>query len=74
MENNWLNLVNLLKGQKYWQRWYTTWKTKKIFNELVEEKSFEFQNLKKKLILIIWYIGTKLKEWVRKTLVIKKIW
>ena len=52
----------------------TTWRTKKLFNELVEKRSSEIQNLKKKWILIIWYISTKLKEEVRKNLVIIKIW
>ena len=37
-------------------------KKKKIFHELVEERSSEFRNLEKKLILIIWFVSTKLKK------------
>ena len=39
---------------------------KKTFNELVEERSSEFKDLEKKLILIIWFISTKLKDQVLK--------
>ena len=39
---------------------------KKTFNELVEERSPEFKDLEKKLILIIWFISTKLKDQVLK--------
>ena len=41
--------MKLLKRFWYWQIKYTTWWTKKIFNRLVEEKSYEFQNLKEKI-------------------------
>ena len=39
---------------------------KKTFNELVEERSPEFKDLEKTLILIIWFISTKLKDQVLK--------
>ena len=39
---------------------------KKTFNELVEERSPEFKDLEKNLILIIWFISTKLKDQVLK--------
>ena len=39
---------------------------KKTFNELVEERSPEFKDLEKILILIIWFISTKLKDQVLK--------
>ena len=41
--------MKLIKRFWYWQIKYTTWWTKKIFNRLVEEKSYEFQNLKEKI-------------------------
>ena len=39
---------------------------KKTFNELVEERSPEFKDLEKNLILIISFISTKLKDQVLK--------
>ena len=44
-----------------------------IFNELVDDKSHEFQNLKMKLTLLIWHISTELKEEVQNILEIIKI-
>ena len=35
---------------------------KNIFNELVEERSSEFKNLGKKLIMIILFISRKMKK------------
>ena len=56
---------------------------KKVFNihrdriplkkrKLIEGTASEFKNLEKKLILIIWFISTKLEEEVRKVLEIMK--
>ena len=63
MGNNWLYLINLLKSISISKKLVCHLKNKnKIFNKLSEEKSFQFQNSKENLILIICYIGTKLKE------------
>ena len=48
MENNWLNLMNLLKGILIPTEMIYQLKNKKKFNELDEERSYEFQNLKEK--------------------------
>ena len=53
MEINWLNLMNLSKGILISTEVVYHMKTKKIFNELIREKSSEFHNLEKKLTLII---------------------
>ena len=47
MENNWLNLMNLFKKILISTEIVYHLNNKKIFNELVEERSFEFKNLEK---------------------------
>ena len=50
MENNWLNTTKFLKRILILiEIVYHLKNVKKIFNELVEEKSYEFQNLKEKI-------------------------
>ena len=44
MENNWLNLMNFLKGILISIKIVYQKKNKKIFNELIREKSFDFRN------------------------------
>ena len=49
MENNWLNLMKLLKRILILTEIvYHLKNQKQIFNELVEEKSYKFQDLKEK--------------------------
>ena len=49
MENNWLNITKFLKRILILiEIVYHLKNVKKIFNELVEEKSYKFQNLKEK--------------------------
>ena len=48
MKNNWLNLMSLLKVFNIDKDGVSLKKQKQILNELVKEKSFEFQNLKEK--------------------------
>ena len=54
MENNWLNLINLLKRNLIW--------TNIIFNEFIKQTSSEFDNLQKKIILTFSSVSTKRKE------------
>ena len=48
MENNWLNLINLLKKILPSKEIVHYLINKEIFNRLVERKSYEFQNPKEK--------------------------
>ena len=47
-------------------------KQTEIFNRLLKESALEFANIKVKLILIIWFIYSKLLEIRQKTLKIIK--
>ena len=49
MENNWLNLVNLLKRILISTEIAQHLKNKKVFIELVEERSSELKNLAKRV-------------------------
>ena len=66
IENNSLNLMNLFKKILLSTDIVYHLMNKKTFNDLVEERSPEFKDLEKKLILIIWFISTKLKDQVLK--------
>ena len=66
IENNSLNLMNLFKKILLSTDIVYHLMNKKTFNELVEERSPEFKDLEKNLILIIWFISTKLKDQVLK--------
>ena len=73
MENNWFNLMNLLERILISIEIAYHLKNKKnILNELVEEMSSKFWNLEKRNNSYN-LIYTKLKELVRKKLVIIKI-
>ena len=51
MENNWLNLMNLLKRILTSTEIVYHMKNKKIFNELIRERPSEFHNLEKRINL-----------------------
>ena len=49
MENNWLNLMNLLKRILILTEIVYHMKNKKIFNELIRKRLSEFHNLEKRI-------------------------
>ena len=49
MENNWLNLMNLLKRILILTEIVYHMKNKKIFNELIRKRLSEFDNLEKRI-------------------------